>query len=53
MAAATVAGTLVRVGRPLPGLAGAAAISWGTGLIYTPAGVIVAGVFLLMLDWRT
>jgi hypothetical protein len=53
LAAATVAGYLVRLGRPLPGLAGAAAISVGTGMIYLPAGIIMGGLFGLMLDWRT
>lgn len=38
--------------RSLPGLAGAAMVSWGIALAYLPAGVIAGGVFLLMLDRR-
>jgi hypothetical protein len=53
LAAAAAAGTLVRVGRPLPGLAGAVLISVGAGMVYLPAGVMVGGGFLLLLDWRT
>lgn len=51
-AAAAFAGHLVRISRGLPGLAGAGAISCGTGMIYIPAGVIVAGLFCLIIDWR-
>ena len=31
----------------LAGVAGAGLITWGAELIYRPAGVIVAGIFLL------
>lgn len=34
----------------LPGLAGAALVSWGAALVYLPAGVILGGVFLLAMD---
>lgn len=27
---------------------GAAAVCWGTGLIYRPAGIVLAGVFLIV-----
>lgn len=47
--AADVAGALVR---GLPGMAGAACVCAGLGLIYMPAGVIAAGVFLLIIDYR-
>jgi hypothetical protein len=41
--------------RDIAGLAGAALIAFGAGMIYQPAGFIVAGVLLLvgaMLDAR-
>ena len=34
------------------GLAGAACICVGVGMVYVPAGVIAAGVFLLIVDAR-
>lgn len=34
----------------LPGLAGAAMASYGTALVYKPAGVILGGLFLLAID---
>lgn len=36
----------------VPGVTGACLMSWGTAMIYRPAGVILGGVFLLVLDWR-
>ena len=48
-----LAGTLVRrLGRGLPGLAGAVLVSVGFGLAWLPLGLIAAGGFLLLLDWR-
>lgn len=38
--------------RMLPGVAGAALVAAGCGVIYWPAGVIVAGLLLLALDRR-
>lgn len=49
---AAFAGHCVRISRGLPGLAGAGLISYGAGMVYAPAGVIVAGVFCLLIDWR-
>lgn len=47
-------GHTVRLGRTaaryVPGWAGAALISWGAGMVYLPAGVMVAGAFLLAVD---
>ena len=34
------------------GVAGATLVCVGLGMIYVPAGVIAAGVFLLLLDYR-
>jgi hypothetical protein len=34
-------------------VAGAASISVGAGMVYTPAGFIVGGVFLLLAGWLT
>jgi hypothetical protein len=31
-------------------MAGAAMVSYGAAMIYTPAGVIIGGAFLLMID---
>ena len=39
-----------RPARLLPGLAGAVLISWGAAMIYTPAGFLVAGALLLLVD---
>lgn len=36
----------------VPGLAGAVAISVGAWLAWPPAGLVAAGLFLLMLDRR-
>jgi len=36
--------------RGAPGVLGAGAVSIGVGMIYAPAGVIAAGVFLLLID---
>jgi len=37
----------------LPGAAGAALVSAAAWLVYVPAGLAVAGAFLLAADWRT
>ena len=39
--------------RNLPGLAGALLVCVGVGLVYLPAALIVAGVFLLVVDGRS
>lgn len=44
---AATAGRLVRT---LPGVLGAGVVSLGVGMIYAPAGIIVAGLFLLAVD---
>ncbi|MFO7164873.1 MAG: hypothetical protein DIU75_016210 [Mycolicibacterium hassiacum] len=36
----------------LPGVLGAVCVSVGLGLIYAPLGLISAGVFLLLVDYR-
>lgn len=36
----------------LPGVLGAVCVSVGLGLIYGPLGLISAGVFLLLVDYR-
>ena len=36
----------------LPGLAGIGLVAGGIGMIYAPAGVIAAGLFLLRIDAR-
>jgi hypothetical protein len=38
--------------RSAPGLAGAAMIVIGTGLIYRPAAFLIGGAFMLILDRR-
>lgn len=51
---AAAAGRVVFVGRAagryVPGWAGAGLVSWGAWLAWHPAGLIVAGGFLLALD---
>lgn len=49
---ATAAGVVVRAAKVLPGLLGAAAISWGLGMVYEPLLYISAGVALIVIDWR-
>ncbi len=53
---AAAAGHTVRlfrgVPRGAPGFIGAGLVSYGTGMIYLPAGVIAAGLFFLLLDRR-
>lgn len=50
---AELAGTTIRNARgSLPGMAGAACISVGLGLVAIPLGLISAGVFLLLIDYR-
>lgn len=44
------AATLGRTLRAAPGAIGAAVVALGVGMIYAPAGVIVAGLFLLAID---
>jgi hypothetical protein len=39
-----------RPARLLPGLAGAVLLSWGAAMIYAPAGLIAAGLMLLVID---
>ena len=34
----------------LPGLSGAALVAWGAAQVYTPAGWMAGGVFLLLID---
>lgn len=41
-----------RPARFLPELAGLGIVSWGVGMIYHPAGVIVAGVSLILVGSR-
>lgn len=57
MTRANVAGALASaagwVARRLPGLAGAALVSWAACMVYLPAGLAVAGAFCLMADWRS
>lgn len=52
--AAAFAGHLLRIARKvgLAGFTGAGLVSYGTALIYLPAGLIVAGLFCLVLDGR-
>ncbi|MDH6111928.1 hypothetical protein P3T36_006889 [Kitasatospora sp. MAP12-15] len=51
---ATAAGHAVRLGRTggryVPGWSGAALVSWGAEMAWRPAGLIVAGAFLLAAD---
>lgn len=50
---AEAAGTAVRALRGTwAGLAGAACVCVGVGLVYVPAGLVAAGAFLLILDSR-
>ena len=44
---ASLAGHTVRIAHSLLGLAGAAMLSWGVAMIYTPAGWICGGAALL------
>lgn len=39
-----------RPARFLPGVAGLGLISWGAAMVYTPAGLVVAGLALLLVD---
>lgn len=38
--------------RVLPGLAGLVLVSWGASLVFLPAGLIVAGLLCLCVDYR-
>lgn len=49
---ASFAGHTVRISGVLPGLAGAAMVSWGAAMIYTPAGWIAGGAFLLAFGFE-
>ena len=53
-AAAAGLGHTLRIGRSaaryVPGWAGAGLVSWGAAMVYVPAGLIVAGAFLLATD---
>ena len=40
------AGHTVRIAHSLIGLAGAAMVSWGASMVYSPAGWITGGAFL-------
>ncbi|MFD8531521.1 hypothetical protein ACFV0L_29285 [Streptosporangium canum] len=52
--AADLGGTAVRNARGnLLGVAGAVLVCWGVALIYPPAALIVAGVFVLLADGRS
>lgn len=42
-------GAARRSARFLPELAGLGTVSWGVGMIYSPAGVITAGVALILV----
>lgn len=44
------AATIGRLVRSLPGMLGAGVVSVGVGMAYAPAGVVVAGLFLLAID---
>lgn len=48
----TFAGHTVRISNVLPGLAGAAMVSWGAAMIYTPAGYITGGLMLLAIAYE-
>ncbi|MFD7791022.1 hypothetical protein [Streptomyces sp. NPDC059759] len=56
MTRASVVGALASASgwvlRHLPGLAGAGLLSAAAWSIYAPAGLAVAGVFCLAVDWR-
>lgn len=49
---ASLAGHTVRIANVLPGLAGAAMVSWGAAMIYTPAGWITGGIALLIFGYE-
>jgi hypothetical protein len=49
---ATIAGHTVRKANVLPGLAGAAMVSWGAAMIYTPAGWMLGGVMLCAIGYE-
>jgi hypothetical protein len=40
----------IRISRSLPGLAGMALLALGAAWIWLPAGLIVGGILLLMVD---
>lgn len=51
-AAGRVTGLLERRARLVPGIGGAGLVAYGAWLVFRPAGFIVAGGFLLLLDRR-
>lgn len=56
-ALAALVGTLLRLARPgvrlAPGVGGAVLVTVGAWMAWPPAGVVAAGVFLLMVDRQT
>lgn len=51
--AAALAGAAGWIVARLPGVAGATLVSAAGWMVYAPVGVCMAGVFCLLLDWRT
>ena len=49
---ASLIGHTVRIANVLPGLAGAAMVSWGASMIYEPAGWVAGGAFLLAFGFE-
>jgi hypothetical protein len=49
---ASLAGHTVRIANVLPGLAGAAMVSWGAAMIYTPVGWMLGGTSLLYFGYE-
>jgi len=47
-----VAGRVLGWSRSVPGVGGAALVSYGAWAVFRPAGFMVAGAFCLMLDQR-
>ena len=41
------------ISRSIPALTGLALLSFGVSLVYLPAGIIVGGLSLLLIDSRT
>lgn len=37
----------------VPGVAGAGLVSWAGWMVYQPAGLLLAGAFCLLADWRS
>ncbi|MFD5033641.1 hypothetical protein ACFWM0_25020 [Streptomyces sp. NPDC058405] len=51
--AGALAGAAGWVAARLPGVAGAVLISTAGWLVYEPAGLLLAGAFCLLADWRS